>query len=186
MTKIIPLQTSEAQLIKGCIKGDRKAQHQLYLQHAPALLAVCRRYTNSLEDAQEVLSNAFVKIFSKINSYAGGGSFEGWLRKIVVNESLNFIRYQKNWFVEVNLNHHQEPATDTTFEDESAAQLLALINTLPLGYKAVFNLYAIEGYSHKEIAALLQISEGASKSQLSMARQQLQHAIAPQKILKKQ
>jgi RNA polymerase sigma-70 factor (ECF subfamily) len=186
MTKIIHLEVPEAQLIAGCCKGDRKAQYQLYVQHAPRMLAVCRRYTASLEDAEEVLSNGFVKAFQKIASYQGSGSFEGWLKRIMVNESLNFIRYKKNLFLELSETDGHEPADAQAFESETAAQLLELIDQLPLGYKTVFNLYAIEGYNHKEIAELLHITEGTSKSQLSKARAYLQHQLHTKKILKKQ
>jgi RNA polymerase sigma-70 factor (ECF subfamily) len=176
MTKIIPFFNNEAQLIRGCKKGSPKSQMALYNLYAGKLLAVSRRYTKSIEDAEEVLSNAFIKAFQNIDSFKGEGALEGWLRKIVVRESLNFIRYQKNIFVELE---------DERFGDKQAYQpdqaeverLLSLIDELPLGYKTVFNLYAIEGYSHKEIAEMLDISENTSKSQLSKARSHLQRKL---------
>lgn len=186
MSKIIHLEIPEAQLITGCSKGERKAQYQLYVQYAPKMLALCRRYTSSLEDAEEVLSNAFIKAFQKIDSFNGTGSFEGWLKRIMVHESLNFIRYQKNIFQELTETDHVPLQSDSPFENETASQLMEMIDQLPLGYKTVFNLYAIEGYNHKEIAEMLQITEGTSKSQLSKARAYLQQQIHSQKILKKQ
>jgi RNA polymerase sigma factor (sigma-70 family) len=186
MTKIIHLDLPEVQLIKGCVKGDRKAQYQLYVQYAPKMMAVCRRYTASSEDAEEVLSNAFIKVFQKIATFKGEGSFEGWMKRIVVHESLNFIRYQKNFFLQASEDFQEAIPANANEETAIAGQLIELIDALPLGYKTVFNLFAIEGYNHQEIAVMLQISEGTSKSQLSKARSLLQKQIQEQKIIKKQ
>jgi RNA polymerase sigma factor (sigma-70 family) len=183
MTRIFHLGWTEEKIIAGCKNGDHRAQRQLYEKFGPTMLAVCRRYTRSLEDAEEVLSNAFIKVFDRFETYRGEGSLAGWLRSIMVRESLNFIRYQKNLFVEQDPETLREEATTDHEETEMAEALLAMIDQLPLGYRTVFNLYAIEGYSHKEIAELLGISEGTSKSQLSKARSQLQACIQDQKLI---
>jgi RNA polymerase sigma factor (sigma-70 family) len=182
MTRIFQLGWTEEKIIVGCRKGDRKAQQQLYEKFAGKMLSTCRRYTKSIEDAEEVLSNGFIKVFSKFDSYRGDGALEGWLRKIMVRESLNYIRYQKNLFVEVNLEQVDQKETADSDAKESADLLIELIDRLPLGYRTVFNLFAIEGYNHKEISEMLEISEGTSKSQLSKARQQLQSYIQEQKL----
>ena len=144
------------------------------------MLLVCRRYTKSLEDAEEVLANGFIKIFKQMDQYQGKGPFEAWMRRIMVNESINFIRYQKNLFVEwtdqVASTHNEE-----NLGDDGVQELLHLIDELPMGYRTVFNLYAIEGYPHKEIAEMLGISESTSKSQLNRARKSLQDRILEQR-----
>ncbi len=145
-------------------------------------MAVCRRYVKTTEDAEEVLSNGFVKVFKNIKSFEGKGSFEGWIRKIMVNEALNYIRYQKNLFVETG-DDWPEHAHDELDEQNDAKEVMDLIDQLPVGYKTVFNLYAIEGYPHKEIASMLGISEGTSKSQLSKARKLLQDRITKNEYL---
>lgn len=174
---------TDQKLVKQCRKGDRKAQRQLYDKYAPQMLSVCRRYVRSLEDAEEVLSNAFIKVFNKIDQYSGEGALGGWIRRIIINESLNFIRYQKNLFVEVEEENHKDFST-TDFQDQMDADyLLAMIGQLPLGYRTVFNLYGIEGYSHQEIGEMLGISENTSKSQLSKARKHLQQRLGEQELL---
>lgn len=174
---IIRLQTQEEVLIKRCKKGDPVAQREVYDRFAGKMLSVCRRYVKSLEDAEEVLSNVFIKFFERIEQYRGEGSFEGWIKRIAVRESLNYIRYQKNLFVEVedeHLDYFQHQPVHSSYEVD---ELMRMIEELPLGYRTVFNLYAIEGYNHQEIADMLEISEGTSKSQLAKARKQLQEKL---------
>lgn len=180
---IIQLQKTDDQLISRCKRGDHGAQRELYDRYAGKMLAVTRRYVKSLEDAEEVLSNTFIKLFERIDQFRGEGSFEGWLRKIAVREALNFIRYKKNLFVEVEDEHldylHHQPVQSQFEVDE----LMRMIEDLPLGYRTVFNLYAIEGYTHQDISEMLGISEGTSKSQLLKARRQLQDKIQQQQYL---
>lgn len=178
--KIIQLNPTD-QLVKRCVKNDRKAQVALYQKMSPKMLGVCRRYTKSLEDAEEVLGNGFIKVFKNIKDFRFKGSFEGWVRKIMVNEAINFIRYQKNMFVEFNdqfnnLGHEQ------LNENLDVQELFDMINELPMGYRTVFNLYAIEGYPHKQIAEMLGVTESTSKSQLRKARKLLQEKIIEQQI----
>ncbi len=183
MGKLLRLPTTEQKLVKQCTKGDAKAQRELYERFAPQMLSICRRYVRSLEDAEEVLSNAFVKVFRKIDQYKGDGPLGGWIRRIMVNESLNFIRYQKNLFVEVEEENHSGFSHQDVQEEINAEHLMAMINELPLGYRTVFNLYAIEGYAHKEIGEMLGVSENTSKSQLSKARKHLQERIGQNELL---
>jgi RNA polymerase sigma-70 factor (ECF subfamily) len=185
MTKVLHLTFNELQVIKGCKRGDQKSQRLLYQQYASKMLGVSRRYTKSVEDAEEVLSNAFIKAFKNFEHFKGEGSLEGWLRKIVVRESLNFIRYQKNLFVELEEDLHADKQHYNPDQAE-VDRLMGLIDDLPLGYKTVFNLFAIEGYSHKEIAEMLEISENTSKSQLSKARSHLQKRLSIQLKLERQ
>jgi RNA polymerase sigma-70 factor (ECF subfamily) len=151
------------------------------------MLAVCRRYTQSIEDAEEVLSNGFIKVFERIDQYRGEGALGGWIRQIMVREALNFVRYQKNLFVEADESRDLSLAHSAFKEQHEAEYLMRFIDQLPTGYQTVFNLYAIEGYGHKEIAEMLEISESTSKSQLRKARLQLQEKLEEEnKILYKE
>ncbi len=183
MGKLLHLPTNEEKLIKQCRRGNAKAQRELYHKYAAGMLSVCRRYVRSLEDAEEVLSNAFIKVFNKIDQYQGSGSLGGWIKRIMVNESLNYIRYQKNLFVEVEEENHRSFSHQDVNNKQDAEHLMRLIDALPLGYKTVFNLYAIEGYTHREIGEMLGISENTSKSQLSKARKALQNKLGEQNEL---
>lgn len=160
-------------LIEPCKKGDRKAQRELYQRSAPVLFGVCRRYLTRQEEAEEALGNTYLKIFTKLDTYTGEGNFEGWLKKIAVRECLSYLRSHKNLF---DLDWEGDLTAPDPYLDEST-HLMHLIQALPLGYRTVFNLYAIEGYSHAEIAKNLGISEGTSKSQLSKARKLLQNQL---------
>lgn len=165
------------QLIVSCQKEERKAQKELYERFAPTMLGVCRRYVKHLEIAEEMLSNGFIKAFRYINNFEGKGSFEGWLRKIMIRECLDYLKTEKDWMVSVDtflpsMEPSQDAATDLETEE-----LLALIDELPAGYKEIFNLYVIEGMKHHEIATLLNISENTSKTQLMKARLALQKRI---------
>ena len=157
------------------------AQHELYEMFSPKMLSVCRQYLKNMDVAEEVMLNGFFKVFTKIDSYSGQGSFEGWIRRIMVNESLSELRRQKKLFfkdesaIENSLEHSADMETELEVED-----IQKLIDALPDGYKTVFVLYAVEGYKHSEIAELLQVSEGTSKSQLSKARNMLQLMISKQ------
>ena len=182
--KILRLKPSEKQLIEKCKNGDRKSQFELYKKFANKMMGVSRRYTKSTEEAEEILSNGFIKVFKNIKQYESKGSFEGWVRKIIVNEAINYIRYKKNLFVETNQEWFEIGHEDLNQKND-AQEILSLIDALPIGYKTVFNLYAIEGYPHKEIAELLGISEGTSKSQLSKARNLLQQRISGLNVIHK-
>lgn len=184
--KVIRLKPTLETLISRCRKNDSKAQYALYEMMAPKMLGVCRRYVKSIEGAEEVLSNGFVKVFTKIDTYRDEGSFEGWVRRIMVRESINYIRYQRNIFVEMEPEWIPELSHSPIHDDMASEALLQIIDGLPLGYRTVFNLYAIEGYAHKEIGEMLGITESTSKSQLSKARKFLQERIVQKQYLAKQ
>lgn len=175
--KVVQLYHSNNQLIKKAAKNNREAQHVLFEMHAPKMLSVCRYYVKDVQKAEEVMLNGFFKAFTKLDSFKYEGSFEGWLRKIMVRESISFLRLQKQIEFSMeemeNLNEH----AITLETDLEVVEIQQLIDELPEGYKMVFIMYAIEGYKHHEIAEMLNISEGTSKSQLFKARQLLQQKI---------
>lgn len=165
----------EQELIKGCIRGDRAAQKRLYDTFSSKMYALCCRYVKDSMEAEDVLVTAFTKILDKIGQYKNEGSFEGWIRRIVVNEALTYLRRNRNMYLELELEAaNYEPDYQTVSDHLEAEDLLKMIGELPSGYRIVFNLYAIDGYSHKEIAEQLGITENTSKSQLSRARAYLQ------------
>lgn len=166
---------TEKEIIEGCRKQDRKAQQVLYDKYSPVMFGICKRYVRSHEDAEDVLIDGFFKIFTNIEQYKGTGSFEGWMKRIMVNEALMFLRRRHNFNLTVEINDQLEYNTESTVEDELAAQdILGLLETLPTGYRTVFNLYVVEGFKHREIADLLEISINTSKSQLILAKKRLQ------------
>lgn len=169
---------SEEALLRDCRKGKSSAQHVLYERFAPRMLGVCFRYIHDRDEAEHVMIGGMVKVFEKIEQYHGEGSFEGWVRRIMVNESLMYIRKNKNMSLEVEVEKADFEPDYTNLETHLEAEdLLKLIAQLPVGYRTVFNLYAIEGYNHKEIAEMLEINENTSKSQLSRARKYLQNRL---------
>lgn len=142
------------------------------------MFGVCRRYVKTTENAEEVMVEAFCKVFQKIDMYSGQGSFEGWIRRIVVNESLMFLRKKYRFNEHLDITEIPVKAVQVTIEDELAAnEILALLEQLPTGYRTVFNLYVVEGYKHKEIAELLEISINTSKSQLILAKKRMQDLV---------
>jgi RNA polymerase sigma factor (sigma-70 family) len=166
-------------LIKCCKAGERKAQENLYKHFASKMLGVCFRYATDRMEAEDMLQNGFIKVFQKIHDYRGDGSFEGWIRRIMVHSAIEFYRKHHKMMQLVDLDYAawQPSVNPMATAGLAAKDLMALIQRLPSGYRIVFNLYAIEGYSHKEIAALTGITEGASKSQLSRARTVLKQQI---------
>ena len=178
--------TEEQDLVSGCRRGDHKSQRSVYEQHAPQMLALCLRYVHDRSEAEGVMVSGFLKVFDKIGQYSGDGSFEGWIRRIMVNESLLYLRQNKKAHMMVEVEAaSREVYTDDAHHQLAADDLMALVRKLPDGYRTVFNLYAIEGYSHKEIAEQLGINENTSKSQLSRARSLLQQYIASTTDIKK-
>jgi len=165
---------TENRLIKGCRNNDPVAQGDLYQKYSSKLFGICSRYIKDLAESEDVMIQGFMKIFQKIDQYKGEGSFEGWMRRIVVNESLTYLRRNKSMYLEVEIDHADRQPDYAKFEDSlNAEDLMKMIHRLPIGYQTVFNLYAIEGFSHKEIAQKLKISDNTSKSQLSRARKLL-------------
>jgi RNA polymerase sigma-70 factor (ECF subfamily) len=175
--KVVQLYHNNTELIQRAANHNREAQHKLFEIHAPKMLSVCRYYVKDVQKAEEVMLNGFFKAFTNLNSFKNEGSFEGWMRKIMVRESISFLRQQKPIefsIEEVEPSNDYSNAMETSLEVNDIQQL---IDELPEGYKMVFVMYAIEGYKHHEIAELLNISEGTSKSQLFKARQMLQQKI---------
>lgn len=165
-------------LWQECKLQNRKAQEQLYSYFSKKMFAVCMRYAQSTMEAEDILQNGFVKIFMKHDTFDEKGSLEGWMKRIMVNTAIEIFRKNKGKITaSIDDNESIQIASYMVADQMNYKDLLQLIQHLPLGYRTVFNLYAIEGYSHKEIAQLLDISEGSSKSQLSRARQWLQTKI---------
>ncbi len=174
--------TSEQKLIRGCRKGKPKYQKMLFELYAPKMLGVCARYFQRIEEAEDALQDGFVKVFSNIDKFKEKGSFEGWIRRIMVNTSLNLHRSNLKHYYHIDLAE-----TETRIEDKrysydhlDVEDILRLIQGLPNGYRLVFNLYEIEGYSHKEIAEELGVSVNTSKSQLLKARRRLREKLDKQ------
>ncbi len=159
-------------LVRKCMEGDPRAQRALFERFASKMLGVCIRYTKDVEQAEDVLQDAFVKVFTKLEHYNGVGSLEGWIRRIMVNTALDQIRknvkFQDN--VAIDQVDYKLEKEGHILEGLMEEDLLKLISEMPVGYKTVFNMFAIEGYSHKEIADEMGISENTSKSQYSRAR----------------
>ena len=174
----------DTEIIKGCSNGDgdRRYQELLYKKYASKMFAVCLRYFRNREEAEDCLQEGFIKVFNAIKTYKGEGSFEGWIRKIMVNTAINIYRSSQNMDASKDIEEVSNfiSISSSQTDNLSSEYLLNMIMELPEGYRQIFNLYAIEGYSHKEISNMLEISEGTSKSQLSRAR-----AILQQKIEKK-
>jgi len=167
-------------ILKGCREGRRTAQKQLYEKYVSPMLAICLRYSKSRDEAEDLLQEGFLKIFHNINTFRKQGSLEGWIKRIMINHALN--HYKKNRKIpfagdvdEINENEilFFEEETEN-IEPVPPEKLLAMVQSLPEGYRMVFNLYVFEGYSHKEIAEVLNFSENTSKTQLLKARRQLQ------------
>lgn len=165
----------EEELLKGCLKRERSAQKRLYETYSSKMYGLCYRYVKDSMEAEDILVTAFMKVFDKIEQFKNEGSFEGWIRRIVVNEALTHLRRNRSMYLETELEQaDREPDYDRLSDHLEAEDLMNMIQELPTGYRIVFNLYAIDGYSHKEIAEQLGISENTSKSQLSRARTYLQ------------
>lgn len=168
----------DVELIEGCRRQDRQAQKRLYDLYSSKLYALCCRYIKDKMEAEDVLITAFTKILNRIDQYTGEGNFEGWMRKVVVNDALSYLRKNKNMYLETDITAADyEPDYEKLEDQLEAEDLLKMIDSLPTGYRIVFNLYSIEGYSHKEIGDQLGISESTSKSQLSRARVALQKCL---------
>ncbi|NJN35156.1 MAG: RNA polymerase sigma factor [Saprospiraceae bacterium] len=172
---------SEHDLIKQCQQQDPRCQKMLYERYAAKMLGVCRRYINNREDAEDILVEAMFKVFDHIESYQFAGSFEGWVRRIVVNEALMFLRKKRLLTVdadasELNTLEFSDPLSIE--HDLMAADILKMLEKLPTGYRTIFNLYVIEGYKHIEIAELLGISINTSKSQLILAKEKLKKSLS--------
>lgn len=175
---------TDEELVKGCILKSPAAQKLLFDRFSRKMMGVCLRYADRREEAEDMLQNSFIRIFDKIDSFRNEGALEGWIRKIVVNESLTYLRKNKimKLNVDIDVVNYSVPASNDVGEGVDAKDLLKMINELPVGFRTVFNLFVIEGYSHKEIAGMLGVSEGTSKSQFSRAKSRLQELLKGEKV----
>jgi len=172
-------QSEEQLLVAGCKENESWAQRKLYELYSPAMLGICVRYTDDYDKAKDVLHEGFIKVFTKVNTYSGEGSLVGWMRRIFVTTALEFIKKDKTWrhIDIVGQEETIENFENSALEKLSAEEILKCISELPKGCQLVFNLFAIEGYSHAEIAGMLNIKESSSRSQFVRAKQLLQDKI---------
>lgn len=179
---------TEAAIIAGCIHNDPSAQRELFNRYSPKMLSVCYRYAYNRADAEDMLQEGFIKVFLQIQTFKNKGSFEGWIRRIIVHTSINYLKKHKKFNDTVDIT-----LSDANFvlREESipaiiqAKYIIECIRMLPMGYRTVLNLYAIEGYSHKEIASMLSIEESTSRSQYTRAKSLLESLLIKKNILEK-
>jgi len=174
--KVIPLHQEEHEIIRLAYENNRQAQQMIFTKFSPKMLGVCRQYIKDIQYAEDLMLTAFMKVFSNLRNFENKGSFEGWIRRIMVNECISYIRVQKKVVFLEETTYIEESFNSIDIE-YSIDEIQFLIDQLPEGYKMVFNLYVIEGYKHLEIATMLGINEGTSKSQLSHARKMLKKQI---------
>ncbi|HEV3325615.1 MAG TPA: sigma-70 family RNA polymerase sigma factor [Puia sp.] len=178
---------TEEAILQGCLKNVATAQRELYSRYSPKMLAVCYRFAHNREDAEDMLQEGFIKVFSQIHTFQNKGAFEGWIRRIIVHTCINNLKKNKRFNESLDIVH----AHGVQVREESvpsivqAKQVVECIRILPIGYRTVLNLYAIEGYSHKEIADMLDIEESTSRSQYTRAKQMLEDILIKKKILPK-
>lgn len=180
----MPELKDEREIIEGCLKNNRRAQKTLYQTYASRFLGICLRYAKDRQEAEDVLQEGFVKIFNRIGQYSGTGSFEGWLKRIMINTAITNYRQNLKRYNQVAVESLPEEDTEVGADDfeYTYEELLRVVQSLPAGYRMVFNLFAIEGYQHKEIAEMLGIDVATSKSQYSRARKLLQKKLLEMKL----
>ena len=179
---------TEELMLSGCLRNNASAQEALYNRFSPRMLGVCYRYAKNREDAEDMLQDGFIKVFTQIHQYRNEGALEGWIRRIVVHTCINILKKNKKFSDSVDITnansvHVREEMIPSIMQ---AKQVVECIRSLPLGYKTVLNLYAIEGYSHKEIAFMLDIEESTSRSQYTRAKSMLEEILIRKKIIQKQ
>jgi len=178
---------TEEAILKGCLQNDPAAQRELYNRYSPKMLSVCYRFAHNREDAEDMLQEGFIKIFSQMHTFGNRGAFEGWIRRIIVHTCINILKKNKKFNESVDIIH----ATGAMVREESvpsivqAKQIVECIRMLPIGYRTVLNLYAIEGYSHREIGLMLDIEESTSRSQYTRAKAMLEEILVRKKIIQK-
>ena len=179
---------SDRHIIEGCTKHDRKAQKLLYDKYSRFLLGICLRYVADKAEAEDILQESLLKVFLNIRDYSGTGSFTGWLRKIVVNTAITHYHKNLKFRYHLEIDEYISVETGTTsFEEDffTSDELYKILNDLPKGYRLIFNLYAVEGYKHKEIAEMLNIDVNTSKSQYSRAKALMRKKLEDLEMLKK-
>lgn len=177
---------TEDQIVQGCIDGGRKYQKMLYERYYGSMMVVCMRYTNDREEARDVLHEGFMKVFRNLRKFSRGTNLGAWIRRIMVNTAIDHYRKsaKRPNLVEINQAVHETDVQDIV-SDMSAKEILGLVQRLSPAYRTVFNLYVVEGHSHKEVGKLLGISEGTSKSNLAKARGKLQKMILSSRLVRK-
>jgi len=176
---------TEEAMVYGCVRNDASAQQELYERHSPRMLALCYRYARNREDAEDMLQEGFIKVFSQIGQFRQTGSLEGWIRRIMVHTCINILKKNRKFSDSVDLIHAASiPVGEETIPSLlQAKQVVECIRLLPLGYRTVLNLYAIEGYSHKEIGRMLDIGESTSRSQYTRAKAMLEDVLTRKNLL---
>ena len=176
---------TEQAIITGCLYNDAIAQRELYNRYSPKMLSVCYRFAQNREDAEDMLQEGFIKVFTQIHSFQNKGAFEGWIRRIIVHTCINFLKKYKKFNDNVELNEagYIQVKEETVPSLMQAKQVVECIRLLPVGYRTVLNLYAIEGYSHKEIGMMLDIEESTSRSQYTRAKSMLENVLIRKKII---
>ena len=169
---------TEQEIVQGCIENKASAQEKLYSFYSRRMMAICLRYTRSRSEAEDIFHEAFIKVFKHIHTWHGG-SFEGWMRRIFVNTAINHFHQNRKYFDHVDTSYAESmlSSSESIISQLSNQELLEIIGRLPDGYKLIFNLHVVEGYNHSEIAEMLNIAEGSSKSQLSKAKAYLKKLI---------
>jgi len=171
---------TQEDIIQDCIKGKRQAQKMIYDKYYRKMLGICQRYSSSKAEAEDIMLMGFMNIFSRIKSFTGSGSFESWMKKVMVNSAIDNFRKQKKYKDHLNIEDHTDEISlsTTDFHKIDKEDILKMLWNLPAGYRIVFNLFAIEGYKHEEIAEMLNISVNTSKTQLFKARKMLQEYVS--------
>ena len=176
---------TEQSILAGCLNNDPSAHRELYNRYSPKMLSVCYRFANSREDAEDMLQEGFIKVFTQMHTFQNKGAFEGWIRRIIVHTCINFLKKNKKFSNSIDLEQadYLEVREETMPSVMQARQIIECIRLLPLGYRTVLNLYAMEGYSHKEIADMLDIEESTSRSQYTRAKSMLEAILIKKRII---
>lgn len=179
-----PFMTEQA-IIAGCLQNDAAAQRELYNRFSPKMLSVCYRFAPNREDAEDMLQEGFIKVFTQIHTFQNKGAFEGWIRRIIVHTCINFLKKHKkfNESLDISYTNTVHVKEETVPSIMQARQIIECIRLLPVGYRTVLNLYALEGYSHKEIGIMLDIEESTSRSQYTRAKAMLENILIRKKII---
>jgi len=177
--------SADDELIEGCLRKDRKYQEMLYKRFAPKMYAICLSYTNDRDSAQDILQEGFIKVFENIKTYNSEGSLEGWVRRIVTNTAIDFYRHNQRVLklIQAEKENTDNEVSESVFSKIGFDEILIAVRKLPEGARIVFNLYALEGFTHQEIADKLNISVGTSKSQYSRAKSLLQKSLEDMNII---
>jgi RNA polymerase sigma-70 factor (ECF subfamily) len=178
---------TEEALLKGCLNNDAAAQRELYNKYSSKMLSVCYRYAHNREDAEDMLQEGFIKVFLQAHTFENRGAFEGWIRRIIVHTCINILKKNKKFNESVDIIHANglQIREDTIPAIIQAKQVVECIRLLPIGYRTVLNLYAIEGFSHREIAGMLDIEESTSRSQYTRAKAMLEDILIKKRIIQK-